>query len=485
MKAWVWVIIASVGLAVMFWAYGSRERLDSKAPWASGLIVISPTESAEKSWRAATIPARVRLFSSNAVAELLLFATGDSVPDKALDVKGQVRVKLIELPLVKAGIGAAGLQSGRLPEAGHNEVVAGAAIEPRETLKVGGQSLKIVGVLKPDLALFASSYLLPAEPIATDATNKLFPAEVRTVLHAWLVRASAEELRDDKIRKELEEIFPPKNFAWVTPLDRLEPRTFYPYLSGLAIFLLGGSGALIGLFRWLAGKVATPVVAGSQGPKEPALSEVGTAKVAVPFFAGPLLEMKARPRLVWCVHLVYFGLVIAGSLLVYDLAEVQVILIGKVRGALATQGNPLGFAADAYASGNIPRAAAVTLAINFLLGSLAMITLPSILLPGSGVLVAGLRATAWGLILAPAMQSLAYGMLPHAGTMLLEGEGYILATFFGLLVPIHIIRSSLGGNVLARFGRVLLLNLKANFWIALVLAVAAIYEATEVILMNR
>ena len=115
----------------------------------------------------------------------------------------------------------------------------------------------MVGVLKPDLALFASSFLVPAEAM-TRRDQKLFPAEVPTVLHAWLVRVSAEELRDDKVRKPLEEIFPPEKYAWVTPEDRLEPRTFYLYLSGLAIFLLGGSGALIGLFRWLAGKVASP-----------------------------------------------------------------------------------------------------------------------------------------------------------------------------------------------------------------------------------
>ncbi|MFI5459875.1 MAG: hypothetical protein ACHRXM_31020 [Isosphaerales bacterium] len=208
-------------------------------------------------------------------------------------------------------------------------------------------------------------------------------------------------------------------------------------------------------------------------------------KVALPFFAGPLLEMKARPRLVWGVHLVYFGLVIAGSLLIYELADAQVVLLGKVREALATKNNPLGIAGQAYLSGSIPRAAIVTFLVNFLLGSVAYITLPSILLPGSGVFLAGIRAMAWGLILAPAMQSLAYAMLPHSLTMLLEGEGFILATLFGLLIPIHIVQSSLGGNPLTRFGRVLLLNLKANFWIALVLAVAAIYEATEVILMNR
>jgi hypothetical protein len=87
--------------------------------------------------------------------------------------------------------------------------------------------------------------------------------------------------------------------------------------------------------------------------------------------------------------------------------------------------------------------------------------------------------------LAPTITVLAFAMLPHSGTMLLEGEGYILATLFGLLIPIHIFQSSPGGTPLSRFGRVLWLNVLANFWVAVVLAVAACYEATEVILMNR
>jgi hypothetical protein len=53
------------------------------------------------------------------------------------------------------------------------------------------------------------------------------------------------------------------------------------------------------------------------------------------------------------------------------------------------------------------------------------------------------------------------------------------------LIPIHILQSSLGGTPLSRFGRVLWLNVLANFWVAVVLVVAACYEATEVILMNR
>jgi len=65
------------------------------------------------------------------------------------------------------------------------------------------------------------------------------------------------------------------------------------------------------------------------------------------------------------------------------------------------------------------------------------------------------------------------------------GELQILATLFGLLIPIHIFQSSLGGNPLSRFARVLLLNLQANVLVALVLAVAACYEAIEVIAMMK
>ena len=41
MRASVWLIIPSVGFALMVAAYASRERIDTKEPWASGLIVFS------------------------------------------------------------------------------------------------------------------------------------------------------------------------------------------------------------------------------------------------------------------------------------------------------------------------------------------------------------------------------------------------------------------------------------------------------------
>jgi len=406
---------------------------------------------------------RLRLLSKNTVAEMLLMFTGDEAPEKGIGTKARVRVKLIEVPLEQAGLDANALQSGRLPEPGRDEIIAGARIEPRDELLVGSHSLKVVGVLKPDIALFADSFLIPP----SDSAGTLFSAVVPSVLPARLVRMPADGLRDQKFRKDFEKAYPTEKYSAFLPPQRLEPRAYFLYLAGLALLLFGGSGALIGFFRWLAGRPGMSTEAGAR------------------FFAGPIVEMSQRPRLLWAVHLLYFGLVIVGSVLVYEQPEVQAILLGKVGEALTQKNNPLGVAGEAYQSGNIARAAVVTFVINFFLGSLAYITLPSVLFFGAGLLLSWLRAFMWGFLLAPAIPALAYSMLPHSGTMLLEGEGYILAAFFGGLIPIHTVSSRLGGNPLSRWGRVLLLNFTANFWVALVLAVAAIYEATEVILMNR
>jgi hypothetical protein len=244
------------------------------------------------------------------------------------------------------------------------------------------------------------------------------------------------------------------------PMDRLGRGPYYLYLTGQTMFLLGGSGFLIALYGWLAGRIAWRPL------------------------AAPLQEIVRRRRLYWAAHVVYFGLVMAGAVLIYELPEVQSVLMTAVRAQIASPSGPLGAAGRAYGSGSIPRAAAVTFGVNFFLGSLAVITLPSIVVPGVGILVALLRALSWGLLLGPTFVQTALGMIPHSGTMLVEGEGYIMAAFFALLIPVFLVESSQGKSVLSRFGRALLLNLQANAWVAIVLVVAACYEATELILLN-
>jgi hypothetical protein len=177
--------------------------------------------------------------------------------------------------------------------------------------------------------------------------------------------------------------------------------------------------------------------------------------------------------------------VVAAALLIYEIPAMHMGMLVLVGRQISSDDSLLGMLGKAYASGNIPLAALATVAVNFVIGSVLCLTLPSLVVPGSGVLLAVLRATLWGLLLAPAISVLAMTMLPHSWTLLLEGEGYILATFFGLLVPILLIQKGLEGKPFQGYVRALLLNLKANLLIAIVLLLAALYEATEVILLMR
>ena len=373
-----------------------------------------------------------------------------------------MRVTLIEAALDKAGIDSSGLASGRLPEPGHDEIIAGARIKQHDQLIVGGQPLKIVGVLKPDVVLFADSCLIPL----SESSNKLFPADGTTVWPAQLVHLPAGGVGDKKNLKQLEEAFPPEQYAAFAPEERLEPQSFYIYLAGLALLLLGGTGVLIGVYRWLARRLSSDD--------------------HVPFFAAPLVEMNRRPRLLWAVHLIYFGLVIAGAVLIHEQPEVQAVLLGKVVRAFDAKGTPLSIVPEAYRAGNIPLAAAVTFIVNFCGGLawrhhaafhcfLRRRSLPGVVpSPRLGLAVCPHDFSA-GLLLPTALRDDASGrrrLHPRRVLRLLDPDHHGVRE--AGRKPTH----SLGPCAF-------LLNLSASFWIALVLAIAAIYEATEVILMNR
>jgi hypothetical protein len=481
MRAWCWLFVAAAGWGVMLAAYATRARPDPKASWAHTVLVIGPDLPTELADVGPTTKVKVRLLPAGEQTEAIIRGVSLAQRELALKFALELRSKLFLVPADGAKVDASSLQSGRLPEAGRDEVIAGASAVHCDRLTVGDRDLEVVGVLKPGPGPLRDSYLIPASETADGLFSEFDPS----VREATLVHLSGEPLSHNrKILQKLQKGLPAATYTLAIPLDWVEPQATYLYLAGLAVFLLGGSGAIIGAFRALGTWTRRTLVAPDQDrPHGP--SEQSPMKRRPSWWTAPLLEMEARPRLVWGVHLAYFGLVIVGSLLVSRLPEVQTILTSNVREALAASSGPLALAARAYESGNILRAAAVTFVINFFLGSLLVLTLPSVIIPGSGILMATIRALTWGLLFSPTIGELQYGMLAHSGTMLLEGEGYILATLFGLLIPIHIFQSSLGGTPLSRFGRVIWLNVLANFWVAAVLIIAAGYEATEVIWMSR
>ncbi|HOQ99044.1 MAG TPA: stage II sporulation protein M [Anaerolineae bacterium] len=181
------------------------------------------------------------------------------------------------------------------------------------------------------------------------------------------------------------------------------------------------------------------------------------------------------------LNLAYYGLVILGMIYVSTNPSLQQSLLESVGAAFAE--GPLTAVAGAYGGGQVLAAMGITFAVNLLLGTLVQITLPSLIVPFFGVLMGLYRAVLWGLLLSPASPQVAGPMIPHSLTLLLEGQGYIIAMLGVYIQGKAFLWPRSVGAEGHRQGYVA--GLKRAAWlyllVAVVLAIAAIYEALEVI----
>jgi hypothetical protein len=185
------------------------------------------------------------------------------------------------------------------------------------------------------------------------------------------------------------------------------------------------------------------------------------------------------------LNLIYYGLVVVAMIYVAFNPSLQRSLLQTVgtaftQGAFASVGN-------AYGSGQVIVAMLLTFVLNLMLGSFLVITLPSLLIPFSGLLMGICRAILWGLLLSPTTPQLALTMIPHSLTLILEGQGYILAMLAAyvqgkaFLWPRTLRVATRWQGYKAGVKR----SVQLYLLVILVLAIAAIYEAIEVILLAR
>ena len=186
------------------------------------------------------------------------------------------------------------------------------------------------------------------------------------------------------------------------------------------------------------------------------------------------------------INLGYYGLVLVGMLYVAVIdPAVQERLLADVAASL-TEG-PLATVGGAYLGGNIAAAAALTFVVNFVVGAMLTITLPSLIVPFSGVALGAYRAVLWGLLLAPTSRDLSLVMIPHSLTLVLEGQAYVLAIFAAYVHGLAFLRPQWVGAASRRQGYVVGLKMTAQVYalVLLSLAAAAVYEALEVVAMVR
>jgi hypothetical protein len=182
-------------------------------------------------------------------------------------------------------------------------------------------------------------------------------------------------------------------------------------------------------------------------------------------------------------NLLFFGLVLAGFVISAIAPDLQRIVSEKIQ--IGLEHGSLRFVTELYRSGNVPLAALATFVVNSVLGAFVLITLPCLLVPFSGLLVGIYRAVLWGLALSPTNPGILLTMIPHSVVLLLEGEAYVMAMFGCLLWGKWVVnpRSAGMGSPAEGWLAGWRANVRLYSIILPLLAVSAIYESVEVILM--
>jgi hypothetical protein len=448
-----WLIVVAVGFALMAFSYFNYQHQPDSNPWKYAFMYIgkadpnSEAEGLEYTKR----PIRLLPMSGRAQNFTMLARGFGSHIEKSYRVCFQE--KFVLYPDITSDFTAQMLEWGRFPSPDANEVVAGSCTKNKDNVAVNGHKFYVVGQFKKVARLFIDSYLFSD----STAASELFDPKNEDVQNAYILRLPKEQLLDSKVTEQLKKAFPESKFAAYGPMLRTEQGPFFLYILGMAILFISGSVALFKTYYLLSERIANK------------------------WLRLPLLEISKYKRLFLALHFIYFGVAILFILVAYCLPELQVCLLAGIKSQVTGGSGPLAVAGRAYMSKNILRAAVTTFVINFFLGSMAYITIPSIIIPAVGVIAIIFRAVMWGLLLAPTFDTLSGAMLPHSLTILLEGEGYVVASFFGLLVLVYLVRKAEGPSIPGRYGKALLMNLRGNVLVAIVLAIAAIYEAIEVI----
>ncbi len=332
------------------------------------------------------------------------------------------------------------LASGRMPRPGRPEVLAGAYASLNE-VHADDAHLVVVGRLKRDVAGLATAYLMPAD----EDWGPLFD---RTATRGWLDPRGIEKLglpENEKRIDKKQELSgdPAAASAAVSGLS----------IIGLALAAAGGAGLHRALFARMPRR-------GITAPARIAFGE--------------------RPRLVRRMHTVMYGSFFFSMAAAIAWPQLNALAMEYVRQAFSE--GSLSYVGDAYRSGNVLLAAAATWANNYLLQTVVLTVLASLAVPCLGILKTLASFVIAGVGMAPIWSGMPSRYSYHAITIILELEAYIyacaaVAVFWGQIV------GAFRHGSLAPAKDALRILGSATALAGIMLAIAALYEATTLILL--
>lgn len=191
--------------------------------------------------------------------------------------------------------------------------------------------------------------------------------------------------------------------------------------------------------------------------------------------------IKQHKRAFITLNIAFYGLLLVAMIITVILPELQVLALDRANAQLDNTGIG-GLVVDAYDSGNILLAITLTFAVNLIIGALLTTTLPSFVIPFFGIAFTFYRVIEWGFLFAPiGLNEVSF--IPHVITLIVEGQSYVLAAFAvwvhgRMFLAPH--RYKLPSRW-AGYKTGLAVTIRLYPLIILVLIVAAIYEAIELI----
>ncbi len=200
-------------------------------------------------------------------------------------------------------------------------------------------------------------------------------------------------------------------------------------------------------------------------------------------FGKPMQIVRTHQRAYLVLNLFYYGLIVVGMIYAAFNPALQQTLMQSV-GIAFSQG-PLEAVTSAYVNAQIVQATALTFIVNLVIGSFGTITLPSLIIPFSGLLMGAYRALVWGLIYSPTTSEMQFILLPHALTLLLEGQAYVLAMLGVVIQGRGLLQPRTVGAASHREGLWLGIKQSAQLYVLIIafLLVAAVYEVLEALLL--
>ena len=338
------------------------------------------------------------------------------------------------------------LASGRFPEPGKPEVLAGDLVRP-DSFELDGETFRVVGRLRRSVSGLGHSYVV----LDDDALRPRFSPD-KGATQGWLDPEGLTRILNQDPPYDAEDH--PEVVGGATRTSRaIAAGTVF----GLIFVALGGALIQITTLRWLWSRYRGP-------------------------FPAMLGEVATRPWLLGLVHVLLYGAFFGTMLAAYEHPLANLSVGALVREEF-TEGS-LDYIGAAYASRDVLRAAGATFWHNYLVATISLTILPSILMPFAGVLKNLVTFATVGFAMSPIWTGSASQLAVHSITMALELEAYVVASFAVAVWPIRFVRGLVTGELSRELSQGLRVLAGGAAFVGVILAVAAFYEAATIILLR-